>query len=61
MALHYTPGLASDIRCDDSLQNRQIGARKDTCCDQALPKPNPSAPLGRITCELGMSRQLSEG
>jgi len=34
MALHFTTALASDVRCGDSLQNRQIGARRDNCCDQ---------------------------
>ena len=36
MALHYTPDLASDIRCDNSLLNRQIDSRKDRWRYQAV-------------------------
>jgi len=43
MALHYTPDLASDIRCDNSLLNRQIGSRKYSRRQQALSHPNPES------------------
>jgi len=39
MTLHYASDRASDIRCDDSLLNRQIDSPKDSWREQDIAYP----------------------